>query len=174
MSEKKIIAGCIKNDYESQKVLFDKYVNTMKTLCLRYAGDEAEAEDILQEGFIIMFTKIKDFQFKGSFEGWLRKIMINVALRHLKKKNRKFIEDIDTAYGLYDETPNVVSDLSEKELLNLLSKLPEGYRVVFNMFVIEGYSHKEIATELNIGVSTSRSQLAKAKGTLRKLIEELY
>jgi len=171
--DKEIILGCLKNDYKSQKALFDKYANKMKALCFRYVGNEMEAEDILQEGFILAFTKLKNYKFEGSFEGWLRRIMINVSLRYLKSKKNKFNSDIDEAYDIYDKSTDVISKLSEQELMNLLVELPVGYRVVFNMYVIEGYNHKEIGEKLEIGESTSRSQLAKAKKKLRKLVEEL-
>lgn len=173
LSDKELISGCLKNDHKSQKALFDKYVNSMKTLCLRYLGNEDDAEDVLQEGFILMYTKLEKFKFKGSFEGWLRKIMINIALRHLSRRKAIQTESIDDAYYIFDKDSDIISDLSQKELLELLLKLPNGYRVVFNMYVLEGYNHKEISEKLNIGESTSRSQLAKAKNTLRKLIAEI-
>jgi len=172
--EKEIISGCLKNDYQSQKALFDKYANKMKALCFRYIGNEAEAEDVLQEGFILVYTKLKKYKFEGSFEGWLRKIMINVSLRHIKKNKKLFTYNIDEAYGLYNNETSIISKLGEKELMNLLVQLPDGYRLVFNMYVIEGYNHKEIGKQLNIGESTSRSQLAKAKKKMRLLLEELY
>ncbi len=145
----------------------------MKSLCLRYVGNEQDAEDVLQEGFILVFTKLKNYKFDGSFEGWLRKIMINVSLRFLKKNKKNLVKNIDEVYSLYDKNENIYSKLSQEELMQTMYKLPDGYRVVFNMFAIEGYSHKEIGNILKIGESTSRSQLAKAKKRLRKLIMEM-
>ena len=173
MSEKEIILGCLENDIKSQKALFDNYSNKMKSLCLRYVGNEQDAEDVLQEGFILVFTKLKNYKFDGSFEGWLRKIMINVSLRFLKKKKKMFVENIDDVYSLYDKSENIYAKLSQDDLMQTLYKLPDGYRLVFNMYAIEGYSHKEIGKILKIGESTSRSQLAKAKSRLRVLLMEM-
>jgi len=173
LSEKEIILGCLKNDIKSQKALFDNYSNKMKSLCLRYVGNEQDAEDVLQEGFILVFTKLKNYKFDGSFEGWLRKIMINVSLRFLKKNKKNLVKNIEEVYSLYDKNESIYSKLSQDDLMQILYKLPDGYRVVFNMFAIEGYSHKEIGKLLKIGESTSRSQLAKAKKRLRKLIMEM-
>ena len=173
MSEKEIILGCLKNDIKSQKALFDNYSNKMKTLCLRYVGNEQDAEDVLQEGFILVFTKLKNYKFDGSFEGWLRRIMINVSLRFLKKNKKHLVKNIEEIYSLYDKNESIYSKLSQDDLMQTLYKLPDGYRIVFNMFAIEGYSHKEIGEILKIGESTSRSQLAKAKKRLRKLIMEM-
>lgn len=173
MLDEEIIIGCLNNDYKSQKALFDKYANKMKALCYRYVGSEVEAEDVLQEGFILVYTKLKNYKFEGSFEGWLRRIMINVTLRYMKNNKSKYNTDIDEAYDIYDKDVDIVSKLSEQELMGLLIELPVGYRVVFNMYVIEGYNHKEIGDKLSIGESTSRSQLAKAKKKLRKMIEDL-
>ncbi len=173
MSEKELILGCLKNDIKSQKALFDNYSNKMKTLCLRYVGNEQDAEDVLQEGFILVFTKLKNYKFDGSFEGWLRRIMINVSLRFLKKNKKHLVKNIEEIYSLYDKNESIYSKLSQDDLMQTLYKLPDGYRIVFNMFAIEGYSHKEIGEILKIGESTSRSQLAKAKKRLRKLITEM-
>lgn len=146
----------------------------MKALCYRYTGNNEDAEDVLQEGFILVFSKLKNYKFEGSFEGWIRKIMINVALKYIKKKKRLYTEDIQTVYGLSDKSQDAISGMSSDELLDLLVKLPDGYRTVFNMYVIEGYSHREIGQMINIGESSSRSQLVKAKNMLRKLVTELY
>ena len=146
----------------------------MKALCFRYTGNNQDAEDVMQEGFILIFSKLKNYKHEGSFEGWIRKIMINVALKYIKKKKKLYTEDIKTIYNLYDKNQDAISGLSSDELLNLLTQLPVGYRTVFNMYVIEGYSHKEIGQMLKIAESSSRSQLAKAKNMLKKLIIELY
>jgi len=173
LSEKEIILGCLNNDIKSQKALFDNYSNKMKSLCMRYVVNEQDAEDVLQEGFILAFTKLKDYKFDGSFEGWLRKIMINVSLRFLRSKKNIYIEDIDKAHTLYDKEQDIYAKLSNNDLMETIFQLPEGYRLVFNMYAIEGYSHKEIGTLLKINESTSRSQLAKAKKRLRMLIMKL-
>ena len=143
----------------------------MFALCKRYARSVQESEDMLQEAFVKVFNNLNKFSFKGSFEGWIRRIVINTCLRYLEKNKLNF-EDI----GLVDyNTSNVIHSnaldiLAEEELLNLISKLPDGYKMVFNLYVIEGFSHKEIAEMLNIGESTSRSQLVKARKILKELI----
>ncbi len=174
MTDKELISASLKNDIKSQKALFDKYKNSMKALCFRYTGNNQDAEDVMQEGFILIFSKLKNYKHEGSFEGWIRKIMINVALKYIKKKKKLYTEDIKTIYNLYDKNQDAISGMSSDELLNLLTQLPVGYRTVFNMYVIEGYSHKEIGQMLKIAESSSRSQLAKAKNMLKKLIIELY
>jgi len=174
LTDKELISASLKNDIKSQKALFDKYKNSMKALCFRYTGNNQDAEDVMQEGFILIFSKLKNYKHEGSFEGWIRKIMINVALKYIKKKKKLYTEDIKTIYNLYDKNQDAISGMSSDELLNLLTQLPVGYRTVFNMYVIEGYSHKEIGQMLKIAESSSRSQLAKAKNMLKKLIIELY
>ncbi len=174
LTDKELISGSLNNDLKSQKELFDKYKDSMKSLCLRYTGNNQDAEDILQEGFILAFGKLKNYKFEGSFEGWLRRIMINVALKFLKRKKSIYFEDIDSFYDLKDKSEDILSKLNADNLLDLLTKLPSGYRTVFNMYVIEGFNHKEIGEKLNIAESSSRSQLAKSKKMLKKLITELY
>jgi RNA polymerase sigma factor (sigma-70 family) len=172
LSDKDIIAGCLRNDRYSQMQLFDKYKKSMKSLCLRYLGDNEEADDVLQEGFILMFDKLNSYKFEGSFEGWLRRIMTNICLKHLIEKKKFRIENIEDTTDLKEEFTDIESDLTTKELMSGLMKLPYGYRTVFNMYVIEGYSHKEIGDKLKIEESSSRSQLAKAKVFLRKILKD--
>ncbi|GGH82970.1 DNA-directed RNA polymerase sigma-70 factor [Filimonas zeae] len=143
------------------------------SVCLRYAADASEAEDILQEGFIRIFSYIHQFKFEGSFEGWLRRIVVNSALKQLQKKKISFKEISDHQESSPRMDPYVYSNLGEEELLKLINALPEGYRVVFNLSVIEGYSHEEIAQLLNVQPSTSRSQLVKARKMLQNQITEL-
>ncbi len=172
MSDKDIIAGCLRNDRYSQKLIFDKYKKSMKSLCIRYLGDNEDVEDVLQEGFIQMFDKLESFKFAGSFEGWLRRIMTNICLKHLIEKKKFRIESIEDSTEMKEEDPYIEGGLTNMELMNGLTKLPYGYRTVFNMYVIEGYSHKEIGEVLKIGESSSRSQLAKAKIFLRKMLND--
>lgn len=140
------------------------------TVCLRYAGDTSEAEDMLQESFIRIFSFIHKYRFEGSFEGWIRAVTVNVCLRKLEKLKIRY-EDTSTLENLGDTAqPNAISALSEKELIQLISNLPNGYRIVFNLNVIEGYSHDEIAAMLGIEPATSRSQLIKARWLLQKQI----
>jgi len=172
--EKYLLEGCAKDDAGCQKELFENYFGLLYGICLRYATDADEAKDILQDGFVKIFKSIKKFDQKGSLEGWMKKIMINNSIDHYRKKSSKpFTDDISEAYTLgEDETVN--AELHKEELLALLQELPTGYRMVFNLYVIEGYSHKEIALELNISEGTSKSQLAKARKALQEKVKILY
>ena len=142
----------------------------MMTLCRRYSRHQLEAEDILQEAFIKVFDNIGQFSFKGSFEGWIRRIVINTAIKNYRKSS---YQKEQIGYEDYEEKsidPEVYDILNEEELLKLIEQLPNGYKMVFNLYAIEGYSHKEIGEMLNIGESTSRSQLLKARKALQALI----
>lgn len=173
MDEKKLIQACIKEDKSAQKALYDLFSAKMYFVCLRYARHEAEAQDILQDAFIKVFDKLDSFRFNGSFEGWVRRIMVNTALNYCRKSTYKY-ENI----GIEDYQDKVVnskaiSRLSEQELLSIIQQLPDGYRMVFNLYIIEGYSHKEIAEMLSISENTSRSQLAKARKWVQNVLEKL-
>lgn len=173
MTEQELIKGCIRQDNSCQRILFDKYAGKMMSVCLRYANDAMEAEDMLQEAFIKVFQYITQFKFEGSFEGWIRRIVVNTAIRQLEKKKLKF-KDIDEEqiHGLQTD-PHAYTDLGADDLMKLIHQLPEGYRLVFNLNVIEGYSHEEIATMLHIQPGTSRSQLVKARKMLQQQILQL-
>lgn len=170
ITEKLLIELCLKQDREAQKQLFDLYAGKMKFLCMRYARYSQEAEDFTQEGFIRVFKNLHQFNHQGSFEGWIRRIMVNTCLKNLKRKyvtnEISGIED----YQHQETYPEIFSKLSVEELMKLVNQLPDGYKTVFNLFAIEGYSHKEIGKLLNIGESTSRSQLAKARKILQKKV----
>lgn len=172
MTELEIIKGCIRQNSTFQRLLYEQMAGKMFTVCLRYANDVMEAEDMMQEGFVRVFTYIYQFKFEGSFEGWVRRIMVNSALKYLQKKKIIFseIKESDTAFSLHYYS---YSHLEEQELLKLISNLPDGYRIVFNLYVIEGYSHEEIGQMLHIQPSTSRSQLVKARKMLQKQLIEL-
>ncbi len=146
----------------------------MYAVCLRYARTPADAPDILQEGFLKVFSKLEQFQFQGSFEGWIRRIMVNTALRTYQKQR---FDNETSGYERLPEVavdPDAISTLSEAELIGLIAKLPDGYRVVFNLVAIEGYSHAEVAETLGIQESTSRSQLTKARRWLCEQVETLH
>lgn len=169
-TEKQLIQDALKGNRNSYKTLYDKYAPVMMTVCRRYAKNQQEAEDFLQDGFLKVFKNLHQFQFSGSFEGWIRRIMVNTALKAVTKKSYKNeyvgIED-------YQHEPveaEVISKLNAEEILKLVNDMAEGYRIVFNMYVIEGYSHKEIAEHLNVEESTSRSQLVKARRWLQEKI----
>ena len=139
----------------------------MLGVCLRYARNRQDAEDILQDSFIKVFEKIGQFKNEGSFEGWLKRVCVNQCLDILKKEKSQFSEDIDNYTQLPSQAVDVNSEISAKNLMQLLMRLPVGYRTVFNLYAIEGYSHAEIATLLNINENTSKSQLFKARKWLQ-------
>lgn len=175
LTEKDLIEGCQKYDQRCQKKLFELYSGRMMTLCLRYGRDRTQAEDILQVGFIRIFSFIKQYGFKGSFEGWMRKIFVNEALRMIRKRKLVFVEWEEEG-PIANQTsidPEVLSQIATGEMLRLIAGLPQGFRMVFNLYVIEGYDHQEISSLLGISPETSRSQLMKARRELMTKIELL-
>ena len=172
MTDEELVKACIQNSASAQKVLFDKYSGRMMTVCLRYADDSLEAQDILQDGFIKVFNSIKSFHYEGSLEGWIKRIVINTALDNYRKnKKRRYALELDSEDAIeIHEEDNIVEGITSKYLLDLIQKLPEGYRVVFNMFALEGYSHKEIAEQLGISINTSKSQYSRARAFLQKVL----
>jgi len=173
LTEYEIINGCIKENATCQRLLFEQYAGKMMTVCLRYATDQMEAEDMLQDAFIRVFNFIHQFKFEGSFEGWVRRIVVNTALKYVQKKKISFAEINDHSEQSPRLEPYAYSNLGEGDIMKLIQQLPEGYRVVFNLNVMEGYSHEEIATMLNIQPGTSRSQLVKARKMLQNQILKL-
>lgn len=173
-SEQKLIDQCIQGDRSAQKALYDRLSALMYSVCIRYVGDRSVAQDILQEGFITLFSKLESFRGNGSFEGWARKIFVNTALMYLRKKDAiRMSEDIDSARNMASGMASQVESIGYKELMRLITTLPTGFRTVFNMYVVEGYSHKEIAEMLNISETTSRTQLSRARLWLQSRIKEL-
>jgi RNA polymerase sigma-70 factor (ECF subfamily) len=173
LTERELIDGCLKKNSKSQRRFFELYAGKMMTVCRRYANDQTEAEDMLQESFIRVFNNIAQYRFEGSLEGWIRRIVIHTALRILQKKKIRFAEikdDLDVEQSM---SVDGIATLGAEELLKLISALPDGYRVVFNLYVLEGYDHNEIATMLDINAATSRSQLSKARKVLQTQIENL-
>lgn len=169
-----LIDLCIKGDRASQKVLYDLLAPRMFPLCIRYAGDRIQAEDILQDGFITLFSKLTDYKGEGSFEGWARKIFVTTALMSLRKKDAlKMSEELEAVRGMKDDLPSQGQNIGYKELMKLVMELPAGFRTVFNMYAIEGYSHKEIGELLGISETTSRTQLSRARTLLQKKIKEI-
>jgi RNA polymerase sigma-70 factor (ECF subfamily) len=144
----------------------------MYPVCLRYATDEDEALDILHEGFIKVFRYIAKYQIDTSLTAWIKRIMINTAIDYYRKKSRRRVEDIDTAKAVFSDIPDAVSMISAEEIIEALQALSPAYRSVFNLYIIEGYSHKEVAELLNITESTSRSNLVKARQKLRNLLSD--
>ena len=175
MNEEQLVNKCLEMDTLAQKQLFEFYSKRMMGVCLRYAKDSEEAQDVLQMGFIKVFEKLEMYKHQGSLEGWIRKIIVNTALDNIRK-NKKLMNNIELEkvdYQLHNYDENAIDALSAEDLLRVIQKMPTGFRTVFNMYVIEGFSHKEIAEKLNISVSTSKSQFSRARVFLQKrLIEE--
>lgn len=171
----KIIEGCISGKRRAQNQLYQKYASGMLGVCLRFSRDLPEAEDILQEGFIKVFMNIKSFRKEGSFEGWIRRIIVNSAITYINKKKIIFkeIDEEKMEHPDERETSESYSPVDKDVLLNLIQKMPEGYKMVMNLYVFEGYSHKEISSVLNISESTSKSQLSKARKYLKNKLAEI-
>ncbi len=169
-SESEFISACINNEEWAQKKLYEDHYPVMYPVCLRYATDEDEAMDILHEGFIKIFRHIAKYQVGTSLKAWIKRIMINTAIDFYRKKSRRRAEDIDGARTVSSRDPDVISSMSAEEIIQSLQKLSPAYRSVFNLYVIEGYSHKEVAAMLSISESTSRSNLVKARHKLRNIL----
>jgi RNA polymerase sigma-70 factor (ECF subfamily) len=171
MTEDLIIAGCIHNHPSAQRELYNRYSSKMLSVCYRYAQSREDAEDMLQEGFIKVFTQIHTFQNKGAFEGWIRRIIVHTCINVLKK-NKKFTDNVDLAHAGYlqikEET--IPSIMQAKQVVECIRLLPLGYKTVLNLYAIEGYSHREIASMLDIEESTSRSQYTRAKSMLESIL----
>jgi RNA polymerase sigma factor (sigma-70 family) len=170
-SESDLIEGCLRGDRKMQYELYQQFAPKMYGVCLRYAGNAEEAEDILQEGFIKIFNKIGSYRGDGSFEGWIRRIFVNTAIEHFRKKT--YLQPIteveeNTMEGKY---LSVLDNLAEKDIIQLVQQLSPGYRTVFNMYVVEGYTHKQIAEALGISEGTSKSQLSRAKQILQDMVK---
>ena len=151
-------------------MLFQIYAGRLMTICRRYAHDSHEAEDMLQEAFMKIFKYINQYKSIGSFEGWIRRITVNAALQVLQIRRIKYTELAHITFEPESPDPSVLSGLDAEELIKLISQLPDGYRTVFNLFAVEGYSHEEISTMLKIKTATSRSQLSKARAMLKEKI----
>jgi RNA polymerase sigma-70 factor (ECF subfamily) len=166
-----LIQDCIAGNRLSQNQLYQLFAPKMFAVCLRYSKKREEAEEILQEGFIQVFKSLKNFRHEGSFEGWMRKIMVNCTLaRYRNKIHLSPVVELD--YGVHDvtSTPDIVSEICAKELLALVQTLPAAYRLVFNLHVFEGYKHREIAEALGISEGTSKSNLFDARAYLQKAL----
>jgi len=167
-SETDLIQGCIEGNRQMQKLLYKNYSSKMYGVCLRYSGNIDDANDLLQEGFIKVYKNLDKFRGDGSFEGWIRRIFVNTSIEHFRRKVKLYnITEIQE--NTVEETNlNILDTLAVKDIIILVNELSPGYKTVFNMHVIEGYSHKEIADILGITEGTSKSQLARAKGVLKK------
>lgn len=178
MTEEQIIVGCKSQKRDAQKALYETHARTMYGICLRYSVDEHAAKDLLQDGFIKVFAKISSYESRGSFEGWLKRIFVNLALEKIRKNkttNFNNAEDIENVAEEELQDPfedKETEEISADELLAMVQKLPEGYATVFNLYAIENYSHKEIAEMLGISEGTSRSQYLRARQALQVMVND--
>ena len=173
INEKDIIAGCLKGDRFSQEKLYQLYAGKMLGICLRYTPDRSAAEDILQEGFIKVFQNLEKFRHEGSFEGWIKRIMVNTSLERYRKNNRLYsVVDIEEVENDVSTENFSIENFAAKDLLKIIQSLNPGYRTVFNLYAIEGYSHKEIAGQLGISEGTSKSQLSRARTILQEMVKK--
>lgn len=167
-----LLKGALQGDRRTQEQLYQRFAPKMYAVCLRYANDADDAQDILQDGFVKVFRNLDRFRHEGSFEGWMRRVFVNTAIEHYRRK--VYLDSITEREEetIEDRTESALDQLAEKDIIELIQKLSPGYRTVFNMFVVEGYSHKEIAEQLGINEGTSKSQLARAKSMLQKLVAQ--
>ena len=173
--EQQMIAGCINGKPWAQKQVYELYASAMLSVCVRYVTDRETARDILQDGFVKVFTKIDTYSGAGSFAGWIRRIFVTTALEFLRQNDAlKQSESIDEHnYTIEDVNVSILDKISANDLMTCISELPNGYRTVFNLYAIEGYSHAEIATILHISENTSRSQFMRARKMLQKTVQSL-
>jgi RNA polymerase sigma factor (sigma-70 family) len=171
MTEETILQGCLRNESAAQKELYNRYSPKMLAVCYRFGHNREDAEDMLQEGFIKVFSQIHTFRNQGAFEGWVRRIIVHTCINNLKK-NKKFNESVDIihATSLQVREESVPSIVQAKQVVECIRLLPLGYRTVLNLYAIEGYSHKEISLMLEIEESTSRSQYTRAKQMLEDIL----
>lgn len=171
MTDEQLVQGCIQNEAAAQRKLYDKYARKMFGVCLRYAGSREEAEDFLQEGFVKIFQKISSFKHEGSLEGWIRRIMVNCALDHLRQQKLNWSGNEPEDNRQAEEV--TLDRINAQDLLNLIGELPKGFRTVFNLYAIEGYNHREIGEMLGISENTSKSQYSRARAQLAEKVNLL-
>ena len=168
--ERSFIQACIAKERWAQRKLYEDHFGILMGVCMRYANNRDDAMDILHDGFIKIYRNIARYQPGTSLIAWMRRIMVNTAIDYYRKQTRRRTEDIDSAYDIVSKTPGALSQMSAKEIMNCIQLLSPAYRAVFNLYVIEGYSHKEVADILGITESTSRSNLVKARIKLKDMI----
>ncbi|TAF67691.1 MAG: RNA polymerase sigma factor [Cytophagales bacterium] len=174
MNEIQLIEACKNQDAIAQRKVYEKHASKMYAVCLRYLKSDAEAEDILTQGFLKVFSKINLYKGEGSFEGWIRRIMVNECLNHLRRTRAMLMTvSIEKAQYYEADSTDTLHQLEAEALMECLQRLPDGYRTVFNLYAIEGYSHKEIAELMNISEGTSKSQLSRARELLKKYIKDI-
>lgn len=174
MDDVTLIKECSRGNAKAQRALFDKFAPKMLAVCMRYLKNMDEAEDALQDGFVKVFQKIPEFKMEGSLEGWIRRIMVNNSLDAIRRNKKQLLEDdVDTVQHKVSFTDFQFDDMDLQHLMKIIQSLPDGYRVVFSMFAIEGYSHKEIAETLGVSENTSKSQYSRARALLREKLEQV-
>lgn len=172
MTEEALISGCLQNDPISQRELYNRYSPRMLSVCYRFSQSRQDAEDMLQEGFIKVFTQMAGFENRGSFEGWIRRIIVHTCINQLKK-DKKFAENVELSHAeqhVHVREESISAILQVKQVVECIRLLPIGYKTVLNLYAIEGYTHKEIADMLEIGESTSRSQYTRARVMLEDML----
>lgn len=173
LPEKEMIEGCLRGNPLAQEQLYKRFASKMFGVCMRYSSNRMEAEDTLHEGFMRVYRNLDKFGFKGSFEGWVRRIMVNVALKKYQKEKNLYLkqEDIERVYDIYEEHGYTgIDKLNAGDLAKMVQKLAPGFRMVFNLYAIEGYTHKEIGDMLGISENTSKSQLSRARVILQRML----
>jgi RNA polymerase sigma factor (sigma-70 family) len=174
LHERDLIEACVARERWAQQRLYEEFYPKMMGVCLRYANDDSDALDILHEGFIKIFKHIGSYQPNTSLTAWVRRVMVNTSIDYYRKNTRRRTDDIDTAYNLSSDAPDAISQCSEKDILLAVQQLTPAYRAVFNLYVIEGFSHRDISEQLNITESTSRSNLVKARLKLQALLTKKF
>ncbi len=170
LSESNLIENCIKGNRKSQKEFYDLYSPKMFAICLRYSKTQMDAEDVLQDAFVKLFNNLQKFRGEGSFDGWVRRIVVNTAIEHIRRKNVNTTQSEGLENTIAEIHKNALDSLYEQDIIKTSMHLSDGYRTVFNLYAVEGFSHKEIASLLGITESTSKSQFSRAKALLRNII----
>ncbi len=169
MTDLELAKACIAGNRTAQQTVYDRNARVMMTVCLRYTGNRMEAEDVFQEGFVKAFNHMHQYNGAGSLGGWLRMIMVNTAINHLRAaKKLRYSQELEAAERLAGEEESALDGLASQDLMELVQRMPEGYRTVFNLFAIEGFGHKEIGEQLGISENTSKTQFLKARNWLKK------
>ncbi len=173
ISESDLIKGCIEGNKQMQEELYNRFAPKMYAVCLRYANNTDDAQDLLQEGFIKVYKNLHRFRAEGSFEGWIRRVFVNSSIEHFRKKAIQLSSVSDKEENTIENSDiSALDTMAEKDIIRLIQELSPGYRTVFNLYVVEGYSHKEIGEKLGISEGTSKSQLARAKAILQKKVTQ--
>lgn len=171
-----IVKKCVKGDRKAQHELYKMFYSKMMAVCYKYSNNAEDAKDLLQDGFVKVYSNLKKYNFEGSLEGWIRRIMVNTAIDHFRKNKNVYLVNDDESYILenskVESSDSIYSQFGEKDIMDAIQSLSPAYKTVFNLNVIEGFQHKEIAEKLNISEGTSKSNLAKAKQNLKKILEQ--